>query len=464
MSLDYFYDAQIRRYLIQIARIFIGFQYAYKDTNNKTVYKTVPLTYASTNAQVANIINDNTENKLQTIPIFSLYMTDIKQDHTRRQDPSYVKIDNVTEREIVDGKYTSNRGNSYGVEMLMPVPYTLTAKIDLITSNETQKLQILEQILVLFNPEVELQTSTNAIDWTALTTIKLTDINITPAANKSTINDVTTLTFSVPIYINPPAKIKKESMIKEIIMNIGDLSRYNKDVDLNGDKFDSGAILHNSVVTPGNLYINIERCYTNRGVYYINLSDDVSGNTSKTTWKDVFNIYGEFKNNETLVYILYNKNSISIGGDNFYVGKLRQISDTDDKMILTIDTNTIPHTRYKDNIITDVFSKDCKLPTTNEQGTTLLLLDNIDQNTKQFGTIYYNNIPTNYGNYGAYQNDIIKWDGTKWNIVFSASENIDNTVYYTNIKNGDYLTFIEGGWRMSIDGIYAPGYWRIDLQ
>ena len=97
-------------------------------------------------------------------------------------------------------------------------------------------------------------------------------------------------------------------------------------------------------------------------------------------------------------------------------------------------------------------------------GDSYLLLDNINQNTKEYGTIYISGLPTNYGDYGAYKDDIIKWDGEKWNIIFSAMNNSDNTVYYTNSNNGDYLTFIEGMWRMSIDAVYAPGYWRIDLQ
>lgn len=466
MALDYTYDAQIRRYLIQVARIFIGLQYSYKDNNGQTLFKKVPLIYASSNVQAANIMNDNSENKLQTIPIFSLYLTDIKQDHTRRQDPSYVSIKNVTEREIINNSYTDKPGNKYSVEMLMPVAYNLTCKIDLITSNESQKFQILEQIMVLFNPEVELQTSTNAIDWTALTTIKLMDINITPAANKSTINDVTTFTFQIPIYINPPAKVKKDSLIREIILNIGDMSNYNDDVDINGNKFDEGGIIHNSVVTPDDLYLSVKRCYTNKNVYYITLCSDVDETEVKTTWEDVFSKYGQFTNNETLIYLLYNINSVTIGKNNFYIGRITKISDTDNTMILTIDENTIPHKKYSNNTIIGVIDPLTTIIDKSQLnvGDSYLLLENINQNTLEYGIIYQSGLPTNYGDYGAYKDDIIEWDGEKWNIKFSAMNNIDNTVYYTNIRNGDYLTFIEGMWRMSIDAIYAPGYWRIDLQ
>ena len=39
------------------------------------------------------------------------------------------------------------------------------------------KLQILEQILVLFNPSLEVQTTDNYIDWTSLTHVMLESVN-----------------------------------------------------------------------------------------------------------------------------------------------------------------------------------------------------------------------------------------------------------------------------------------------
>ena len=55
----------------------------------------------------------------------------------------------------------------------MPTPYTLSMKADIWTSNTDQKLQLLEQILVLFNPALEIQTTDNYIDWTSLSVVYL---------------------------------------------------------------------------------------------------------------------------------------------------------------------------------------------------------------------------------------------------------------------------------------------------
>ena len=466
MALDYFYDAQIRRYLIQVARIFGNFKYKEIDSTGKTIYKKVPFVYAATNSQVQTIINNNSENTLTTLPIFSIYLSSLKQNHSRRQDPTYVNRQNVTERGIdkTTNSYNDQSGNKYTVEMLMPVAYDMTVKIDLITTNESQKWQLLEQILVLFNPEVELQTSTNAVDWTALSIISLTDINVTPAANNSTINDMTTLTFNVPIWINPPAKVKRSSLIQEIILNIGNLTDYNTDVDEYGESFAKGEIMHTSVVTPDQAYISVSRCYKNNNVYYIDLVSDTNGTPLEDNWTNIFSKYGNFIEGSSILYLLQNIKSLD-ENSSVYAGRIYKDITNDKRLIFNIDPNTLQQTNYPNNTITNIIDPTVVYPsnTNINVNDTFLLLQNINQNTKEWGTIYYNDSPNLFDDYAAMENDIIKWDGTRWNIVFKANENESEKVYYKNINNGDYLVWDMNIWRMSIEAIYAPGYWRLDL-
>ena len=47
---------------------------------------------------------------------------------------------------------------------------------DIWTSNTDQKLQLLEQILVLFNPSLEMQTTDNFIDWTSISVVNLENV------------------------------------------------------------------------------------------------------------------------------------------------------------------------------------------------------------------------------------------------------------------------------------------------
>ena len=96
-------------------------------------------------------------------------------------------------------------------------------KCDIWSSNTDQKLQILEQILVLFNPSLELQTTDNYIDWTSLTVLNLNDINwdsrSVPVGNDTPI-DIATLTLETPIWINPPVKVKHLGVITKIVTSM----------------------------------------------------------------------------------------------------------------------------------------------------------------------------------------------------------------------------------------------------
>ena len=84
-------------------------------------------------------------------------------------------------------------------------------------------LQILEQILYLFNPDFEIQKSDNYIDWTSLSYVELTGITFSSRSipvGADTEIDVATMTFSMPIWLSPPVKVKKLGVIQKIIMSI----------------------------------------------------------------------------------------------------------------------------------------------------------------------------------------------------------------------------------------------------
>jgi hypothetical protein len=107
----------------------------------------------------------------------------------------------------------------------MPVPYTLTLKLDIWTSNTEQKLQLLEQLTILFNPALEIQSTDNYIDWTSLSYVLLTDVqwsSRTVPVGTDTPIDVATLTFELPIFISAPALVKKLGVVQKIIASIFD--------------------------------------------------------------------------------------------------------------------------------------------------------------------------------------------------------------------------------------------------
>lgn len=217
--MQHFYDGQIRRYLVQTIRLLSNF--VVKLGDGRLIQ--VPVTYGDMDRQVANIIKDNSENKINGAPRIAVTIAQLEMDKERLADPTYVGKLSIRERAVENGEYTSTEGANYTVERLMPSPYKLTLKTDIWTSNTEQKLQILEQILMLFNPSLEIQTTDNYIDWTSLSVIYLDSIDFSsrqiPVGKDDNI-DIASITFSMPIWISPPSKVKKLGIVTSIIMGM----------------------------------------------------------------------------------------------------------------------------------------------------------------------------------------------------------------------------------------------------
>ena len=63
----------------------------------------------------------------------------------------------------------------------------------------------------------------------------------------------------------------------------------------------------------------------------------------------------------------------------------------------------------------------------------------------------------------AEANDIIEWSGTKWVVIFSASENTLPLVYQTNFYTNTQYKWDGIVWSKSFEGEYKKGQWRIAL-
>ena len=148
--MQHFYDGQIRRYITQLIRLFSNF--SYKD--GKGVLTQVPVMYGDITRQVGHIIRDNSENKIPSAPRISVYVTALAMDRTRTSDATYVGKIHLRERKYdANGKeYLNTQGSNYTVERLMPTPFNLDVNVDIWSTNTEQKLQIIEQILTLYNP------------------------------------------------------------------------------------------------------------------------------------------------------------------------------------------------------------------------------------------------------------------------------------------------------------------------
>jgi hypothetical protein len=339
--MQHFYDGQIRRYLGQVIRMLSGFKYKAADGTETTV----PVVYGDMTRQVGAIIRDNSENKIASAPRIAVYITGLSMDRGRLSDATFVSKVHIRQREKTfdsDGNvtgYTQQQGDNYTVERLMPTPYKLSIKADIWSTNTDQKLQIMEQILMLFNPSLEIQTTDNFIDWTSLSVVEITDITFSsrsiPVGAESEI-DIGSLTFETPIWISPPTKVKKLGVVTDIVMNIFD--------DNGGSSFD-GAPSTQEFINIGNYgvlaYNNTLTLlkYTN-AVSSDDTADEVFSRTGPdVSWQTIFDQYpGKFRNDISQIFLLQENG-------NKVVGRLMQNpTDPDDttKLYVNWDRDTFP--------------------------------------------------------------------------------------------------------------------------
>ena len=222
---SFFYDSQVKRFLAQFIRIMSGFQVQY----NTSTLQRVPVFYGDGSRQAFTVLNNNSEATMISAPAISCIITGMAYDRSRMQVPTYVEKVNIRQRAYneITNEYENRQGKAFTIERLMPVPYTMEVRADILTSNAEQKHQLFEQISVLFNPALEIQSTDNYLDWGSLSVVYLDSQTWTnrsvPMGSSTDTNDIMSLNFKMPIWINPPAKIKKLGVIQKIISSIHDV-------------------------------------------------------------------------------------------------------------------------------------------------------------------------------------------------------------------------------------------------
>lgn len=214
---EFYYDTQFKRYLIQFMSIFADMQVQVGWNENKEPRLIrVPIYAASKDRVVAAIKAENTQNKLIRIPPFTAAIADFDLMPERRKG---VPNTRRTTMMPTGGLFPDD---IKVVEQRMPVPYRLTMELHIWASNKDQLYQIMEQIMMIFNPILQIQISDEITDWTKITTVELTGIrpeeNLPAGAERRLLQ--TTLEFEVPIHISAPAEVHKR-YIRDIYVRVG---------------------------------------------------------------------------------------------------------------------------------------------------------------------------------------------------------------------------------------------------
>ena len=468
MAVQFFYDSQIRRFLLQFTRMISGFQVQFGTTDVNTgnlALQTVPVFYGDASRQASQILRNNSENSLQSVPAMAFYISGMTYDRSRMQEPNFIGKLNIRERKIdpETGLHTNEQGDAYTVERLMPVPYLLQIKLDIWTSNTDQKFQLIEQIGTLFNPALEIQSTDNYIDWTSLSYVLLTDVQYTsrtiPSGTDDAI-DIATLTFDLPIWLSPPAKVTKMGVIQKIIASV-----YDSSGQLDKDIFDPERILMRRSITVMGYGISLLGNVLELVKYNETYSDSLEGNlevdySSRNVWRNLINEYGALVNGTSEV-------RFELDSGTELVGTVAYHPTDETKLLFTAFGDTVPsNTLAAVNAVIDPLkvNPDQLLLDANGDynvatGARFLILDNINslENT-DFALAWAPN-----GNpLIANANDIIEYTGTQWVVKFDSQRD-QSLQYVTNLTTGIQYKWAGESWFKSYEGVYRESKWRLVL-
>jgi hypothetical protein len=466
---QFFYDQQIRRFLLQFARIFSNFQVEYgrnEEGQNDTLVR-VPVRYGDSSRQAQTIIQQNSANELPSTPLMTFYITDLKYNRSMIQEPSFVSTIQVRQRtyDDVTDTYETTQGNAFTIDRAMPVPFELTLNLDLWTSNTNQKMQLLEQILVLFNPSLEIQSTDNYLDWTSLSTLYLDDItwssrSVGGGGTENPI-DIATLRFKLPMWISSPAKVKKLGVVERIVASI---------YDANGDA--------SLAITNNDLLLGTRQAFTpfNYQVVLINntlqvlrepqVVDESNASLTPPTspdsnlmWSSVVGMYGTLRPGISYVSLEQPDGTEVIGTVTFDPG--------DDRFLLfnaNIDTEPSNTLSPVDAVINPLLSgPGAGLPVATEGRRYLLT-----ESTGSWANAAVTDNPAAWtGTAGqpmvARANDIVEYSGGQWVVAFDSTSSPDNDQYVTNITTELQYRWTGEAWVKSYQGLYKGGLWTLVL-
>ena len=465
MAQTYFYDGQIRRFLVQFIRMVSNIQVKMgRDEDGSAILQTVPVIYGDPSRQAAQILRNNSENTAMTVPIMAVYINGLKYDRERVQEPYHVSKLNIRERKYNEatGEYEQGQGDAFTVERLMPVPYTVALKLDIWTSNFDQKLQFFEQLSVLFNPSFEIQSTDNYIDWTSLSHVLLTDTNWSSRSVGTSADDqidIMTMSFDLPIWISAPAKVKKLGVIQKIIQSVYDVNG-----DLSADVLNQADsdLLTRRVITP----LQYELIYLADGSGNGTLKllkenetvvdGEIIDSGEKDIWRTLVDLYGSLRNGTSQVRLLQN------GGDTEIVGTVAYHPADETVLLFTPFTDTLPANSITPinaiiNPQTVTVNSDILSPAA---GTRYLILGNIGAASNSEGAVAWRGADNH--DLVAVANDIIEYNGTRWVVSFNhANEAADK--YVTNLKTMTQYHWTGKGWVKSYEGRYRAGDWSLVL-
>jgi len=322
---------------------------------------------------------------------------------------------------------------------------------------------LLEQILTLFNPSLEIQSTDNYIDWTSLSVMYLDRTVWTsrtvPVGTDNPI-DIASLTFSMPIWISSPAKVKKLGVVERVIASMydaqGDLSNAIENEDL--------LMGTRQVITPFNyatvLINNKIQCLQQRYLAQEPGNDSLAETEivpdSNLLWPAVIDLYGTLRPGISQIRLEQPDGTEVVG--------TVVIDPNDDRfMLYSVDIDTTPQNTLDpiDAVINPLTAGPQDGLDSAVAGQRYLLTEDTGSLDDQYAAQAW--VGGNGRPLVARANDIIEYSNNYWRVVFNSQTEANNIQYVTNITTGIQYKWTGDSWVKSYQGVYPGGAWRIVL-
>jgi hypothetical protein len=185
---------QFKTYLSQVMRVFSGFQYDAGDGE----LRRIPVIYGGMHRIVANVLQKQDPFGNTQIPLMAVNLRSIDLDQSNKRNARHVDyIPNLMQP--VEKRTIAARA-TYGHHYLMGIDLSIYA------SSNSELFEILEQLLLIFNPRVTINVDTNVVSGSYLSEISLSsiqsEIQYPLGAEKQIV--MMTLGFNVPVRLTYP--------------------------------------------------------------------------------------------------------------------------------------------------------------------------------------------------------------------------------------------------------------------
>jgi len=201
----YLESRQFERYLSQFMRIFSGFQTQDGVERDGTRnLKRVPVVYGNMSRITAHMLKKGDKYINQKIPVIAVNLESIEVNNEARRSHQHIEeFSNIK----------TNPSNPRTIQRLLGPPFLLNLSVSIYASSTVELFDIVEQILLIFNPRITLSVDSRALNADHITEIELTNINSElqyPMGMEQQVV-VYSLGFQVPVRLRYPVNTNADS-------------------------------------------------------------------------------------------------------------------------------------------------------------------------------------------------------------------------------------------------------------